>query len=177
SLSEEDFNPFDEARIVAATVADLRLASVYAPNGRVVGSPFYLGKLRWFDRLARWLAERADASAPLLVGGDFNLAPTDDDVWDARAVHGGTHVSGPERDAFGRILAAGVVDTYRLLRREPGRFTWWDYRAGNFQKNFGMRIDHLLATPAVAVRVVAAEIDREARKGKPIPSDHAPIFV
>jgi exodeoxyribonuclease-3 len=177
SLSEEDFNPLDEARIVAATVGDLRVASLYAPNGRVVGSPFYDGKLRWFDRLRRWLADRPDRGAPLLIGGDFNVAPTDADVWDVRAVHGGTHVSGPERLAFARLLEEGLVDSYRSLRREPGRFTWWDYRAGNFQKNFGMRIDHLLASPAVAGRLVWAEIDREARKGKPIPSDHAPLFV
>jgi exodeoxyribonuclease-3 len=177
SLSEEDFNPFDEARMLAANVGDLRVASVYAPNGRVVGSPFYEGKLRWFERLERWLAERPDRAAPLLVGGDFNLAPTDADVWDTRAVHGGTHVSAPERQAFARILEQGVVDSYRTLRSEPGRFTWWDYRAGNFQKNFGMRIDHLLATPVVAARIVSAEIDREARKGKPIPSDHAPVIV
>jgi exodeoxyribonuclease-3 len=177
SLSEEDFNPFDEARIVAATIGGLRLASVYAPNGRVVGSPFYQGKLRWYERLARWLGERSDPAAPLLVGGDFNVAPTDADVWDARAAHGGTHVSGPERAAFARLLDQGLVDSYRALRSEPGRFTWWDYRAGNFQKNYGMRIDHFLATPAVAKRLVLAEIDREARKGKPIPSDHAPLFV
>jgi exodeoxyribonuclease-3 len=178
SLSEENFDPFDEARIVAATVGGLRVASVYAPNGRVVGSPFYAGKLRWYERLARWLVERADRDAPLLIGGDFNVAPTDDDVWDARAAHGGTHVSGPEREAFARLLVdGGLIDSYRALRSEPARFTWWDYRAGNFQKNFGMRIDHLLATPGVAKRLVAADIDREARKGKPIPSDHAPLFV
>jgi exodeoxyribonuclease-3 len=177
SLSEEDFNPFDEARILAATVGDLRIASVYAPNGRIVGSPFYAGKLRWFERLARWLADRRDPASPLLVGGDYNVAPTDADVWDARAAHGGTHVSGPEREAFGRLLEQGLVDSYRSLRSEPGRFTWWDYRAGNFQKNFGMRIDHLLATPSVAERLVWAEIDREARKGKPIPSDHAPLVI
>jgi exodeoxyribonuclease-3 len=177
SLAEEDFNPFDEARIVAATVGDLRVASVYAPNGRVVGSPFYEGKLRWFERLRRWLAERANPDAPLLVGGDFNLAPTDADVWDARTAHGGTHVSGPEREAFARLLAEGVVDLYRQLRQEPARFTWWDYRAGNFQKNYGMRIDHFLASSAVAGRLVWAEIDREARKGKPIPSDHAPLVI
>ena len=99
------------------------------------------------------------------------------DVWNPAACHGGTHVSKPERDAFARLCAWGLVDTYRLHHPEPGRYTWWDYRAGSFHKNFGMRIDHLLATAPLARRVVAADVDREARKGKPVPSDHAPIFI
>ena len=176
-FAEEDFNPFDEARMVSAVAAGIRFVSLYAPNGRIVGSPFYDGKLRWFERLARWLAESADPSEPLVVGGDLNVAPTDIDVWDARAVHGGTHVSQPERDAFGRLLAWGLVDAYRAQRPEPHRFSWWDYRAGNFHKNLGMRIDHLLLSRPLAERVVWAEIDREARKGVPIPSDHAPLMV
>ena len=177
ALGEEDFNPFDEARMVSAVTGGLRVASLYAPNGRIVGSPFYHGKLAWFDRLAGWLGEAATAGTPLLVGGDLNVAPTDADVWDARAVHGGTHVSEPERAAFRALLDHGLVDAYRALRPEPGRFTWWDYRAGNFHKNLGMRIDHLLASPAVAERVVWAEIHRDARKGPPVPSDHAPLVV
>jgi exodeoxyribonuclease III len=174
---DEDFNPFDEARMLSGVVAGIRLASIYAPNGRIVGSGFYAGKLRWYERLGRWLTETGMTDHPLIVGGDFNVAPTDADVWDAHAVHGGTHVSGPERDAFAALLGAGLVDAYRLRRPEPGRFTWWDYRAGNFHKNFGMRIDHLLVSPPIADRVVWAEIDREARKGKPIPSDHAPLLI
>jgi exodeoxyribonuclease-3 len=150
--------------------------AVYAPNGRVVGSPFYQAKLMWFERLARWLAA-ADPRGALVMGGDFNVAPTDEDVWDPVACHGGTHVSPPEREAFGRLCAWGLVDAYRLHHREPGRYTWWDYRAGNFHKNFGMRIDHLLVTAPLAGRTVFAEIDREARKGKPIPSDHAPLVI
>ena len=151
--------------------------SLYAPNGRVVGSPFYTGKLAWFERLARWIREDADVSAPLVLGGDLNVAPTDMDVWDAAAVHGGTHVSEPERAAFRALLDLGLTDAYRSQRSEPGRFTWWDYRAGMFHKNLGMRIDHLLVSPPVASRVVGAEIDREARKGPPVPSDHAPLVI
>jgi exodeoxyribonuclease-3 len=182
TVSEEDFDPSDEARMLALTVTDgagppLRLASLYGPNGRVVDSPFYMGKLTWYERLRRWLDEANDPSDPLIIGGDFNIAPTDIDVWDPRAAHGGTHVSERERAAFRTLLDWGLVDTYRERRPELGRFTWWDYRAGNFHKNFGMRIDHLLATRPVAERVVWAEIDREARKGKPIPSDHAPLIV
>jgi exodeoxyribonuclease-3 len=184
AVGEEDFDPSDEARMVSALVdpdgtagGPIRVVSLYGPNGRVVGSPFFAGKLRWFERLERWLAESAQADDALVVGGDFNVAPTDDDVWDPAAVHGGTHVSEPERAAFRALLDRGLVDAYRLLRSEPGRFTWWDYRAGNFHKNLGMRIDHLLVSPPLAKRVVWAEIDREARKGPPIPSDHAPLVI
>lgn len=177
SVAEEDFDPFDEARMVAATIDGLRVVSVYAPNGRRVGSPFYEGKLRWFDRLARWLEETCRPDEPLVVGGDFNVAPADVDVWDPEAVHGGTHVSPAERAAFERLLRWGLVDVYRQLRPEPGRYTWWDYRAGNFHRNEGLRIDHLLVSEPLARRAVWAEIDREARKGVPVPSDHAPCFV
>jgi exodeoxyribonuclease-3 len=172
-----DDEPLAEARMIAAVCGGIRVASLYAPNGRVVGSPFYQAKLEWFDRLARWLADAADPGAPLVLGGDMNVAPADIDVWDPAACHGGTHVSPPERAAFARLCEWGLVDTYRLHHPEPGRYTWWDYRAGNFHKNFGMRIDHLLATQAVARRTLWAEIDREARKGKPIPSDHAPLAI
>jgi len=112
-----------------------------------------------------------------VVGGDLNVAPTSIDVWDESKAHGGTHVSEPERDRFKALLDWGLVDGYRSKRPEPGRFSWWDYRAGNFHKNIGMRIDHLLLSPPLADRIVWAEIDREARKGKPIPSDHAPLVI
>jgi exodeoxyribonuclease III len=177
AFAEEDFNPLDEARMLSFVADGIRFVTVYAPNGRVVGSPFYTGKLAWFDRLARWLADHKPAAEPMVVGGDFNVAPADRDVWDARAAHGGTHVSEPERAAFKRLLDAGLVDAYRARHDETGRFTWWDYRAGNFHKNFGMRIDHLLVSPSIAPRIVFAEIDREARKGKPVPSDHAPLLI
>ena len=177
AYGEDDFDPLDEARMIGAICGGVRVVSIYAPNGRVVGSPFYAGKLNWYARLLQWLRESASPGEDLVVGGDFNLAPTDADVWDAAAVHGGTHVSPAERAAFEKLLAWGLVDSYRSVRPEAGRFTWWDYRAGNFHKNFGMRIDHLLVTQPLIERVVAAEIDREARKGKPIPSDHAPLFI
>ena len=172
-----DDEPLAEARMVSAVCGGVRVVCVYAPNGRVVGSPFYEAKLLWYERLARWLAEAADPKAPLVLGGDMNVAPEDADVWDARACHGGTHVSGRERQAFAGLLRWGLADAYRLHHKEPGRYTWWDYRAGNFHKNFGMRIDHLLVTAPLRDRVVGAEIDREARKGKPVPSDHAPLVI
>jgi exodeoxyribonuclease III len=172
-----DDEPLAESRMVSAVCGGIRVVSLYAPNGRVVGSPFYQAKLAWFDRLAGWLADSADPKHALVLGGDFNIAPADVDVWDPSACHGGTHVSEPERLAFARLCQWGLVDAYRLHRREPGRYTWWDYRAGNFHKNFGMRIDHLLVTDCVRERTVFAEIDREARKGKPVPSDHAPLVI
>jgi exodeoxyribonuclease-3 len=172
-----DDEPLGEARMLAADCGGVRVVSLYAPNGREVGSPFYEAKLAWFERLARWLEAAASPALPLVLGGDFNVAPEDADVWDPRACHGGTHVSPKEREAFQRLLRFGLVDLYRARRPEPGRYTWWDYRAGSFHKNLGMRIDHLLATRPLADRVVWAEIDREARKGKPTPSDHAPLLV
>jgi exodeoxyribonuclease-3 len=177
AIGEEDFNPFDEARMVAASVDGLRVVSLYAPNGRVVGSPFYDGKLAWFERLARWIRETTAPGDAIVLGGDLNVAPTDADVWDAQAVHGGTHVSEAERAAFRALTDLGLVDAYRARHSEPGRFSWWDYRAGMFHKNFGMRIDHLLVSVPLAARIVDAEIDREARKGPPVPSDHAPLVV
>ena len=174
---EGDDEPLAEARMIAAECGGVRLVSLYAPNGRVVGSTFYDAKLVWYERLLRWLEGASSPDQPLVLGGDFNVAPEDADVWDARACHGGTHVSPPEREAFRKLCRWGLEDAYRRHHPEPGRYTWWDYRAGNFHKNFGMRIDHLLATPSVAGRTVWAEIDREARKGKPTPSDHAPLLV
>jgi exodeoxyribonuclease-3 len=172
-----DEDPLGEARMITARCAGVRVVSLYAPNGRTLDSPAYVGKLAWYGRLARWLQEAADPGEALLLGGDFNVAPTDADVWDPRACHGGTHVSPLEREAFERLARWGLVDAYRRHHAEAGRYTWWDYRAGNFHKNFGMRIDHLLATRPLAERTVGAEIDREARKGKPTPSDHAPLLV
>ena len=177
--SEDDFDPFDEARMVAATVDGLRVVSIYAPNGRVVDSPFYAGKLAWFERLGRWLDDEVTAgrAGSLVVGGDFNVAPGDPDVWDPLAAHGGTHVSERERSAVRALLDRGLVDAYRARHEETGRYTWWDYRAGMFHKNFGMRIDLLLVGADVAARLVDAEIDRQARKGPPVPSDHAPLSI
>ena len=176
-VSEDDFDPFDEARIVSAVCGGIRVASLYAPNGRVVGSPFYDGKLNWFDRLSRWLVETRSADEPLILGGDYNITPSDDDVWDAVAAHGGTHVSQPERAALARLRNWGLEDAYRRVQPALGRFSWWDYRAGMFHRNEGMRIDLLYATPLVADRVIWAEVDREARKGPPTPSDHAPVVI
>ncbi len=163
--------------MVSADCGSVRIICVYVPNGRLVDSPFYEAKLVWFDKLARWINQAVPPNTSAVIGGDFNVAPKDIDVWDPQACDSGTHVSERERQAYARLLSAGFVDAYRLHHPEPGRYTWWDYRAGNFYKNFGLRIDHLLVTEPLKHRVVWAEIDREARKGKPVPSDHAPVVI
>ena len=176
-LQEDDFDPLDEARMLSVVVDGIRLVALYAPNGRVVGSPFYEGKLRWFERVRRWLDETRSPDEPLILAGDYNVTPADEDVWDPIKAHGGTHVSEPERDALARLRDWGLRDAYRLIEDRPGRFSWWDYRAGMFHRNEGMRIDLLYVTKPIADRVVWAEIDREARKGPPVPSDHAPVVI
>ena len=177
AAGEDDFNPFDEARMVSAVCGGVRVASLYAPNGREVGSPFYEGKLRWFERLSRWLAETRSPSDHLVLGGDYNVTPADEDVWSPARAHGGTHVSEPEREALAALRAWGLVDAYRAVQPARGRFSWWDYRAGMFHRNEGMRIDLLYSTVPVIARLVWSEIDREARKGPPTPSDHAPVVM
>jgi len=169
----------DGGRFVAATCGGVRVASVYVPNGRVVDSETYLDKLEWLARLSAWL-NTTDPAAPLAICGDYNVAPTDLDVWDPEAVHGGTHVSDRERAAVSKLNEWGMVDILRRFHPEAGYFTWWDYRAGHFHKNFGMRIDHVFVSPALASRAVAADRDREARKPSTypgIPSDHTPVVV
>ena len=165
-----------EARMIAARCGGIRVVSIYAPNGRALDTPFYAAKLAWFERLSRWLEETQDPADDLLIGGDFNVAPDDLDVYDPAAYVGATHVSPAERDALAGLRAWGLLDVVRPFHPEAGFYTWWDYRAGNFHKNLGMRIDHLYASRSVAARVVAAERDRDARKGK-LPSDHAPLYV
>jgi exodeoxyribonuclease-3 len=170
----------DGGRFLAATCGGVRVASIYVPNGRVVGSEFYEQKLVWLDRINEWLITRCDPAEPMAVCGDYNVAPADDDVYDPAAVHGATHVSGPEREAVARMREWGLVDIVRRFHPEPGFFTWWDYRAGNFHKNLGMRIDHVYVTEPLAARAVRAERDRDARKSSTypgIPSDHAPLVV
>jgi len=174
--AEDQVNPFAEARMVGAMCGDVFAVSLYAPNGRVVDSPHYAAKLEWFQRLSQWVAG-AGAGRSIVLGGDYNIAPADVDVWDPAACQGGTHVSAPERAAFQGLCRLGLTDIYRAQHPEARRYTWWDYRGGSFHRNIGMRIDHLLISAPLVARAVWTEIDREARKGKPIPSDHAPLVL
>ncbi|WP_250037895.1 exodeoxyribonuclease III [Paractinoplanes maris] len=167
--------PDPEARAVSALCDGIRFYSIYVPNGRTPDDPHYAYKLTWLAALRTALAEDVQ-KAPLVVAGDYNVAPTDDDVWDPKVFAGSTHVTPPERDALAAIRAVGLRDIVGRPMKGDHPFTYWDYRAGMFHQNKGMRIDLVYATPSVADRVSDAVVDREARKGKG-PSDHAPIVV
>jgi exodeoxyribonuclease III len=164
----------DEARWLEATVYGLRAVSVYVPNGRAVGSPFFEDKLRFLDAAAVRIAELS--AEPLMVAGDFNVCPTDLDVYDPAAFVGSTHVTPEERERFAALLEAGVVDAFRELEPEEPGFTWWDYRQGHFHRKMGLRIDAVLLSQPLAGRLRACGIDRSFRKG-PKPSDHAPLLA
>ena len=163
-----------EARWIEATVAGVRLASVYVPNGREVGSPTFVAKLVFLEAMAGRAAELA--AAPAMVAGDMNVCPTDADVYDPAAFAGSTHVTPEERERLGRVLAAGLVDAYRALHPGDVGFTWWDYRQGHFHRGLGLRIDLALVSAGLAPRLRSCGIDRDFRKG-PKPSDHAPLLV
>jgi exodeoxyribonuclease-3 len=169
-------DPDPEARLVWATCGGIRVASVYVPNGRALDHDHYRYKLSWLGALREHLAQQCAPTDPVVIAGDFNIAPTDDDVYDPRAFTDSTHTSAAERAALAELEAWGLVDTFRLKRPEPALYSWWDYRAGNFHKHKGMRIDLVLASAPVAERVSFATIDRNARKGQQ-PSDHAPVVI
>jgi exodeoxyribonuclease-3 len=162
-----------EARYASADCGGLRVTSVYVPNGRSVDDAQYPYKLEWLAAL-RTSLDAVPADQPMAVMGDFNVARTDNDVWDIKAFAGSTHVTQPERNGLEALIAAGLVD----VRARPGKndrpFTYWDYRAGRFHQDQGMRIDYVLASASITVS--DAYVDREARKGK-LPSDHAPVVV
>ncbi|HEV3281970.1 MAG TPA: exodeoxyribonuclease III [Acidimicrobiales bacterium] len=164
------------SRLIAADCGGVRVVSVYVPNGRSLDSDQYPAKLAWLARLRALLDETSSPDRPLAVCGDFNVAPEDRDVWDPAQFEGATHVSPPERAAVGELLSWGLVDVFRRLYDDDNLFTWWDYRAGNFHKHRGMRIDLILVTEALAGRTRYGLIDRNARKGQK-PSDHAPVFI
>ncbi|KWX23792.1 exodeoxyribonuclease III [Mycolicibacterium wolinskyi] len=167
-----------EARALAATCAGVRVWSLYIPNGRTVGSPHYAYKLEWLaalrDNAQKWLAD--DPQAQIALVGDWNIAPTDEDVWDIEVFKHSTHVTALERSAFTAIVEAQYADVVRPFTPGPGVYTYWDYTQLRFPKRQGMRIDFILGSPALAQRVTHAEIVREERKGKS-PSDHAPVLV
>lgn len=176
------FNEADEARAIGATCGGVRVWSLYVPNGRTIEDPHYTYKLEWLAALdntaSGWLDE--DPSTPIALVGDWNIAPTDDDVWDVEVFKGSTHVTEPERAAF-RSIEGRFADVVRPFTPPPGNFTYWDYTQLRFPKRQGMRIDFILGSAALAARVTHAEIARDERKpgkkGTPAPSDHAPVWV
>ena len=172
SLCDEVVDP--QARVIAAKIDNLRVYSIYAPNGQAVGSPAYEYKLNWYTRLRDCVAK--EKIADLIVCGDFNVAPEDIDVHDPVLWRGAIMCSDSERAAFRQLCGVGLIDTLRLHRRESGLFSWWDYRMLSFPKNRGLRIDAILASKSLAGKCTAAGIDREMRKGKEA-SDHAPVWA
>lgn len=165
----------EEARWVECTVGGLRVVSVYVVNGRALDTPQYAEKLAFLDAMRARLGELV-AAGPVFVAGDFNIAPEDRDVFDPAQYVGTTHTSEPERSRLDRILAVGLVDAFRVAQPDAVQFTYWDYRAGMFHRNEGMRIDLALLSTAWAPRVERCGIDRDFRKGLK-PSDHAPLLV
>lgn len=168
--------PDHEARIISATCGGVKVVCVYVPNGRALEDDHYKYKLEWMKKLKLHANTIAKPSEKLVIGGDFNIAPTDDDVWDVTKFDGATHVSAPEREVFSDLCEWGLTDAFRELHPEPKVFSWWDYRNGSFHKGEGMRIDFLLATKSLMSEVEASSIDRNARKGEK-PSDHVPVTI
>lgn len=172
-LDDGDDDP--QARLISGVVDGVRFASVYAPNGERVGSDKYAYKLRFYERLTAWARARV-AEGPLVMGGDYNVAPEDVDVHDPAAWQGEVLCSDAERAALRTLCDAGLHDALRALDPARVAFTWWDYRMLGFQKNRGLRIDHFLVTGDVRDRLVSFDVDRNERKGQQ-PSDHAPIVL
>jgi exodeoxyribonuclease-3 len=167
----------DPRRVIAASVGDLRIACLYAPNGQSVGSEKYQYKLRWYEAAAAWLAREAEQQANLAVLGDLNVAPEARDVHDPKRWAGQIHFSDPERAAMRRLVeAARLADAFRLFPQPEQEFTWWDYRLAAFQRNWGLRIDHILLSAELAKRCIGCTIDKSPRRLER-PSDHAPVIA
>jgi len=166
----------DEARWIEADIDGVRAVSVYVPNGQALDAPAFPDKLRFLEAISERVPELVTDERPAVIAGDFNVCRTDLDVYDPAAFVGDTHVTDDERSRFEAILDAGLVDTFRRLHPDTTAYTWWDYRAGNFHKGLGLRIDYVLATPDLADEVERAGMARDYRKGKK-PSDHAPLFA
>lgn len=169
-------DPDPDARIITALCGGVRVNCVYVPNGRTLADDHYQYKLRWLAQLRRHVSALSKPSEQVIVTGDFNIAPTDLDVYDPTKFVGATHVSPPERAELQALCDWGMVDVFRKHHSEGKLYSWWDYRAGDFHQGRGLRIDLVLGTAAVADRSQFAVIDRNARKGQ-LPSDHAPVVI
>jgi exodeoxyribonuclease III len=166
----------DPKRVIAATVDDLRILCLYAPNGEAPGTDKYEYKLRWYAALTRWLTQELPKRPNLAVLGDLNVAPEPRDVHNPKRWEGKIHFSEPERAAFREVINVGVTDAFRLFEQPDKQFTWWDYRLKAFERGWGLRIDHILLAPALAAECGACSIDVEPRK-RERPSDHAPVIA
>lgn len=168
--------PDEQKRLIAGTVKGTRIICAYMPNGQAVGSDKYEYKLRWLDALIAWVGYELATHDQLALCGDYNIAPDDRDVHDPKSWAGEILCSEPERNAFQRLIGLGMADSFRLFEQAEKTFSWWDYRMLGFQKNRGLRIDHILLSNALASRCTAAGIDRAPRKLER-PSDHAPVWA
>lgn len=166
----------DPKRVIAATVDDLRILCLYAPNGEAPGTDKYEYKLRWYRALTAWLQNKLKKYPRLAVLGDLNIAPEPRDVHNPKRWEGKIHFSEPERAALREIINVGVKDAFRLFEQPEKQFTWWDYRLKAFERGWGLRIDHILLAPALAAECRSCTIDVEPRK-RERPSDHAPVIA
>ena len=166
----------EQARVIAGTVAGLRVIGAYFPNGQAPDSEKFVYKMRWLDALRAWVASELAAHPQLVLMGDFNIAPEDRDVYDPVAWAGQIHCTPQEREHFRLLVALGLHDAFRLFEQPPKSWSWWDYRNLAFRKNQGLRIDHILVSDALKPRVAACTIDKLPRKNER-PSDHAPVVV
>jgi exodeoxyribonuclease III len=166
----------EQKRVLAATIAGVRVICVYVPNGQAVTSPKYEYKLSWLSALNRWLTSELQTHRQVAVAGDFNIAPEDRDVHDPRAWEGQVLFSAPERDALAALITLGLKDGFRLFEQPDASYTWWDYRMNAFRRKMGLRIDHVLLSGDLAQKCSGCAIDVEPRRLER-PSDHAPISV
>jgi exodeoxyribonuclease III len=165
------------ARLIGATVRGVRIYGLYAPNGQTVGSEAFDSKLHWYTRLRRFLGQRHAPGSKLLLGGDFNVAPEDLDVWDPRLFAGQTLFTDSEKRGWRELRdSLQMTDVFRALHPGDAKYTWWDYRQSGYAKNHGLRIDHFLTTPPISALCTAAGVDLAARERK-LPSDHAPVWA
>lgn len=166
----------EQKRVIAATYGNLRVVSVYVPNGEAVDSEKYAYKMRWLPALTAWLREELKKYPRLAVMGDYNIAPDDRDVYDPELWNGKVLCSQPERSAFNELLNIGFADSFRLFEQPKKSYSWWDYRMLAFRRNRGLRIDHILLSEALAKDCIACQIDKVTRKQER-PSDHAPVIA
>ncbi len=166
----------EQKRVLAATVQGVRIVCAYIPNGQAVGSDKYDYKLRWLAAFEAWLTAEMKAHPKIAVLGDYNIAPSDEDVHDPKAWEGQVLVSEPERAAFFRLIGLGFKDSFRMFPQEEKSFSWWDYRMNAFKRKMGMRIDHILLSPELAAGCTGCSIDIEPRKLER-PSDHTPVMA
>jgi len=166
----------DPKRVIAATINSVRVVCLYAPNGQAPGTDKYAYKLSWYEALTSWLGHELQNHSKLAVLGDLNVAPEDRDVHNPKRWEGQIHVSPPERAAFRAVVDLGLPDAFRLFAQPEKLFSWWDYRLLAFQRNWGLRIDHILLSPELASKCTACTIDTEPRK-RERPSDHAPVIA